>query len=201
MTSKKKVGVVLLAAGSSSRMGHNKMMFIHKGKTLLESAIQSAMNSKAEPVVVVSGANREQNETLINKHNVDLVFNENWESGIGSSLKCGLDKLMKNNKNLQAVIISVCDQPYLSSEVFDQLIDKYIQTGKPIIASSYGNAIGVPVLYDKAFFDDLKRIPDDRGAKQNIVDNASDETIATIQFEGGDVDIDTVEDIKKMEER
>lgn len=201
MTLKPEVGVIMLAAGSSSRMGHNKMMLVFQGITLLERTLMAAIDSKVNHLIAVTGANREENDNLIKKHKVKVVFNTEWEAGIGSSLKCGLQTILKEYKHLDAVIISVCDQTYLSSEVFDKLIDKYTQSGKPIIASTYGNTIGVPVLYDKIFFDELMRIPDDRGAKQSIVDHASSDSIATIQFEGGDVDIDTLEDLKKMEER
>ncbi len=198
-TFNKEIGIVLLAAGSSSRMGRNKMTIVYKGITLIDRAVQAALSSAVDHTVVVSGANRKQNESLISRSEVELVFNESWESGIGSSIKCGLKMMMMKNKKLDAVIISVCDQPSLSFEIFDKLVDTYAQTGKQIIASAYGGIRGAPVLYDKVFFEDLLNIPDEHGAKQHLVENASEKIMATIPFAGGEVDIDTVEDLKKID--
>jgi molybdenum cofactor cytidylyltransferase len=199
MTSNSEVGIVLLAAGSSSRMGQNKMKLSYRGIPLIERALQAALNSVADYTVVVTGANREQNDPLIKQFDVKVVFNKKWESGIGSSVKCGLKRMLEINKNLNAVIISVCDQPHLSSEIFDRMIASYVSSGKKIVASIYGGTKGVPVLYDRIFFPDLMSIPDEHGAKQYLVENASEQTLATVDFTGGEVDIDTLEDFTKID--
>jgi molybdenum cofactor cytidylyltransferase len=192
------VGIILLAAGSSSRMGHNKMMYVHKGKTLLEFAIQAATISQASDIVVVTGANREKNESIIKMSGLDVKYNKQWEAGIGSSIKCGLNYLIKKEKALDAVIVSVCDQPYLSSEIFDNLIRTYYTSGKKIVASAYADILGVPVLYDKSFFKQLQHIPDEKGARKHLFSKTDPNLIGSVPFPQGEIDIDTLEDLKKI---
>ncbi len=194
----KEIGIVLLAAGNSSRLGQNKLKYIHNGTTMLEKTIQAGIDSKATNLVVVTGANQIENEFLIQKTSVDTVWNENWKKGIGSSIKCGLQQIIEKHAELNAVIISVCDQPYLTSEVFDQLISAYTNSNKKIIASTYNNLLGVPVLYDQSLFDELLKIPDEHGAKKYIVDQAEKEILDTIPFPKGEIDIDTNEDLKNL---
>jgi molybdenum cofactor cytidylyltransferase len=106
--------------------------------------------------------------------------------------------MLKKHEKASAVIISVSDQPYLTHEVFNDLIDNYSSSEYKIIASEYDNAKGAPVLYDKIFFDDLLSIPNKHGAKQYLIENASKKIITTVPFPDGAVDIDTMEDLKKV---
>ena len=179
-------------------MGYNKLSFVINGKTILRHSVDAAINSKAESIVVVTGANREENETFIKDLDVNFVHNYSWEKGIGGSVKCGLNHLIQESTALDAVLISVCDQPYLTSEIFDQLINAYLHSDKKIIASLYQDSLGVPVLYDKSLFQNLLKIPDEHGAKKYIVDKAEKDMLDTIPFPKGEIDIDTIEDIKKI---
>jgi len=198
VNNKKKISIILLAAGSSSRMGMNKLMLKIENETLLESTLKSALCSSAGDVIVVFGANSEENESLIGQFSAKITVNEDWEKGIGSTIKCGLQKALAENPDLNAVIISVSDQPFLTKNIFDKLISKYLETGKPIVASDYSDSMGVPVLYDKSIFDELLEMPDEHGAKKHILVNAEKGIMATVPFPKGDVDIDTVEDLRRI---
>lgn len=198
MTEKIHIGIILLAAGDSSRMKQNKLMLKVKGKTLLENALVGSLQSSADKVILVTGAYEKEISKIIEKHSVETIHNTNWEKGIGSSIKCGLQKALADNPGLNAVIISVCDQPFLTKEVFDGLINIYIKSGKKIIVSAYSRSIGVPVLYDKRLFSELLRIPDRYGAKKYIIDKAPKHIIATFPFPKGEIDIDTMEDLKNL---
>jgi len=198
VNNKKKISIILLAAGSSSRMGMNKLMLKIENETLLESTLKSALCSSAGDVIVVFGANSEENESLIGQFSAKITVNEDWEKGIGSTIKCGLQKALAENPNLNAVIISVSDQPFLTKNIFDKLISKYLETGKPIVASDYSDSIGVPVLYDRSMLDELLKIPDEHGAKKHILVNAEKRIMATVPFPKGDVDIDTAEDLRRI---
>lgn len=198
LTRSDNIGIILLAAGSSSRFGHNKLLFMIDGMNLLDRTLQAATHCISDEILVVLGAKQEENQQILDEFNIQTIINENWEKGIGSSIKCGLEALLKKRKNLDAVIISVCDQPYLSSKIFDQLIDIYKESGKPIVASDYSVSIGVPVLYDKSMFAELLQIPDEHGAKKHILVHADKGIMTTIPFPKGDVDIDTMDDIKNL---
>ena len=198
MSQELNIGIILLAAGSSSRMGQNKLLFKNGRATLLENSLKSGINSKAKNVIVVLGSNKEENELITNQFQIKTALNINWGKGIGSSIKCGLRDLLNENSSLDAVIISVCDQPHLSSDIFDGLIETYKFIGKKIVAAAYANSIGVPVLYDKSLFGDLLKIPDEYGAKKYIIDKASEDIITTFPFPKGEVDIDTIEDLENI---
>lgn len=187
-----------MAAGSSSRMGHNKLGLVIYGISLLENSIKAAINSSAQNVLIVLGANNDENNRISDKFNVGTIVNKNWKNGIGSTIKCGLNSMIEKHYELDAVIISVCDQPYLSSNLFNQLIRKYKESGKQIVASDYTVSIGVPVLYDKSMFANLLQISDKHGAKKHILVHADSGMMTTVPFPKGDVDIDTKEDIKNV---
>jgi molybdenum cofactor cytidylyltransferase len=192
------IGIILLAAGSSSRMGKNKLLLDIREDSLLENAIKSALSSRANKVIVVLGANLEENLKVIQVEKVETVTNHRWKKGIGSSIKCGVKTMLENYPAISALIISVCDQPFLKNDQFNSLIEKYKETKKPVIASEYAGLKGVPVLYDQSMFQELLSMPDDSGAKMHILDKAKENTIATVPFPKGELDIDTLDDLKKL---
>lgn len=166
--------------------------------TLLENALLAATRSSADYVVVVTGANRSENEVVIHKFPVKIAFNNNWEKGIGSSIKCGLEWATANLKQLHAVIITVCDQPYLNKDVFNRLIGHYHKSGKKVVASAYNDSIGVPVLYDRSMFTDLMKIPDEEGAKKYILSSIENDLLEKVPFTKGEFDINDLNDFEKM---
>ena len=198
MNHRSNVAIILLAAGSSSRMGSNKLALKRENKTILESTLESAVNSMAKFVVVVLGANVSENSMITQYFQVITAENKNWKKGIGSSIKCGIQKALSENPNLDSIIISVSDQPFLSLELFNTLIEKHRESGKPIVASAYAGSMGVPVLFDKSIFPALLSISDESGAKRYILKNAEEDNLITIPFRGGEIDIDTPEDFEKL---
>lgn len=199
MADQKYTGIILLAAGSSERLGINKLEILFKGRTLLENAVLSASKSLANSIVVVSGFNEVPHEYLVND-SVHIIQNNQWKNGIGSSIKCGLKFLMGLDQPPGSVIISVCDQPYLTTSVFDQLILAYRAGHHRIIASEYMGTMGVPVLYDQSFFRELLSISDQQGAKKQLLET-NKEAIFTVPFINGHIDIDTLEDYHQLKEK
>lgn len=195
---KSTIGIILLAAGTAQRMKENKLLLKIGGKTLLEKTISAAQDSKVNFIITVFGAYAEENLKAVDKYPIETIINENWKDGIGSSIKTGLQKALENHPDIEAVIISVCDQPFLTNENFDGLIDTYKKTGKKIVASGYSNSIGVPVLYDKSLFSELLSLPDQYGAKKYIIMKADEKIITTFPFPKGEIDIDTLEDLKNL---
>ena len=125
-----------------------------------------------------------------------IVQNDSFEEGIASSIRKGLSTLIENFKGLKGVIFLVCDQPYLSQNVLTELIKSADETGKKIISSAYGDTTGIPVLFDKSFFGKLLALKGDIGAKKLIQENLAD--AATIDFPGGSIDIDTMQDFESV---
>jgi len=190
------IGIIVLAAGSSSRMGRSKQLLEIDGQPLLCRCVEHALAASPSRVVVVLGANEKPHRGLLEKLPVEIVSNFYWKTGMGSSIKTGLNYLIQSNGELDGVILMVCDQPALTSEHLLKLIQKFHEKKKAIIASSYSKSNGVPVLFSRSFFSNLLLLNDDQGAKK-IVQQFPDQ-VETVAFPKGSIDLDTEEDYQKF---
>jgi len=185
-----KCAIIILAAGNSSRLGSPKQLLEVNGQKLLAHVVGQACMSKADDVYVVLGSSVDTLVSLVNSYDVKIIVNKEWEKGMGSSLKKGIIEVNKQSP-YDAVIISVCDQPYLTSDIYNQLID---QTGpQKIIVSAYSDGhFGPPSLFRKSQFSQLLNINDGAGAKSVIKKYGG--ALGMVPFEKGDIDLDTKED-------
>ena len=189
-------GIIILAAGSSSRLGRSKQSLLFNGKTLLQNTIDESAKSTLGPIIVVLGANAEE---LKNSHQFNMakaIINQYWRKGMTTSIRAGLKSMLEKNSNVEDVIITVSDQPFLNNKIFKALNTRKEQTQKSIIASDYAQTMGVPALFNKKFFDQLMDLKGEDGAKKLFELYPSE--IATISFENGNIDIDTEEDYKNL---
>ncbi len=196
MPSINKIGVVILAAGSSSRFGEPKQLLQHNGKSLLQNTIDAALNSSADAVVEVLGANAEKLTNEIDRSGINTIINSEWSEGMASSVRNGLNELLFISPSTDAVIFMVCDQPYVSSHLINDLINTQKQTGKPIVTCNYGEAIGPPALFHKSLFNELMQLKGDFGARKIIQEHA--DQVATVSFPDGKIDIDTLDDYDSL---
>jgi molybdenum cofactor cytidylyltransferase len=190
-------GIIILAAGASTRMGQSKQLLPVKGEPLLLRSINTAIHSGAKKIVVVLGANEKAHRDLIGDLNVESVFNERWQTGMGSSIKAGLSALPELSSSLEGIVVLVCDQPLLTADHIRQLISKHTETSKPIVASGYAATSGVPVFFHKSYFGQLMGLKDEQGAKKVIQENPGD--VALQPFPQGEIDLDTPEDYDRFE--
>ena len=123
--SKAKIGGLLLAAGGSSRLGQPKQLLQFEGKTLIRRAAETLVISQCDPIVVVLGAEIEGFNSEIADLRVDICINENWQTGMSSSIISGLGSLLEIEPELDAVVITLCDQPYVNSADIDILITAF----------------------------------------------------------------------------
>ncbi|MBT1696523.1 nucleotidyltransferase family protein [Fulvivirgaceae bacterium PWU4] len=192
----KEFGIVMLAAGASTRMGQSKQLLPVKGEPLLLRSVNAAILSGAQKIVVVLGANEKAHRDLIRDLKVEIVFNERWETGMGSSIKTGLRALLDLNPSLEGIVVLVCDQPLLTADHIRQLVTKHTETSKPIVASGYAATSGVPVFFHKVYFGKLMKLKDEQGAKKVIQQNSGDVTLQP--FPQGEIDLDTPEDYERF---
>jgi len=186
------ISLVLLAAGSSSRLGQSKQMLPVDGVPLLQQAATTALASGVADVIVILGANEQPHKNAIHGLPVTTIANHYWKSGIGSSIKSGLNYLIRKSPDTEAVILMVCDQPTLTSQHLRNLIQTFKQTGAPIIASQYADTLGVPALFARSFFTNLLMLRDEQGAKKLIEQFQAQ--VKGVYFPEGSIDIDTQED-------
>jgi molybdenum cofactor cytidylyltransferase len=187
--------LIILAAGASGRLGFPKQTLLYKGKTLLETAIEAGLKSKCDEVNVVLGANAEAIESGIKNYNINIIHNPNWADGMASSIAAVVNSLQANIA-VRSVVIMLCDQPFVNRAIIDSLLYKQQQTGKPIVACTYKDTVGVPALFSRSLFDQLLLLQGQEGAKKIITDYP--EAVATIPFEKGGIDIDTLADYEEL---
>jgi molybdenum cofactor cytidylyltransferase len=188
------IGIIILAAGASTRMGEPKQLLPIRDQTLLAKVLKTALGSSAKYVITVLGANENILRDAIEWHSVGIVNNTTWEKGIGSSIKAGVQSLMSSVSNLNGVILVVCDQPLLTSQHLTKLIEASEQAQEKIIASAYANTLGAPVCFPKKYFQHLLTLEDHEGAKK-IIQQFSNE-VTSIDFPGGEIDLDTMDDYR-----
>ena len=176
-------------------MGRSKQLLEINGEAMLCKCVKIALTANPDNVVVVLGANEKHHREVIEKFPVKIISNHFWKTGMGSSIKTGLNYLLQSGSELDAVIILVCDQPSLSSEHLQRLTDTFTGTQKPIVASAYANSSGVPVLFGRSFFSNLLLLPDDQGAKKLV--QQFPERVELVDFPEGADDLDTEEDLQK----
>lgn len=191
------IGIILLAAGGSTRMGQPKQFPHYQGRTLLRRAVEAGKQSGCEPLIVVVGHHVDQAvQDLAGIAEAIIEPNPDWQRGMGTSLRTGLRRLLAESPHAAGAIIVLCDQPHVQAKHVRQLCEVHVATGKGVIASEYGQTLGPPCLFAATWFDRLLAIADDEGAKRLILKAADDRAIVPLP-EGG-VDIDTPGDYETL---
>lgn len=185
----KEVGIVILAAGQSSRMGTPKQNLVYNNETFLNRNIQTALETSASSLLVVLGAFAEKIEK---KDAVNYVINPNWVRGMGSSVALGSKEILQSNSQLSGILLMLCDQPFVTKNLLNRLIESFQkQNEKSIIVCEYDNTVGVPVLFGKKYFEKLQQLNEKTGAQKIIHSHLED--ALKIFFPQGKWDIDTPE--------
>jgi molybdenum cofactor cytidylyltransferase len=190
-----KTGIILLAAGSSSRLGRSKQLIEYQGKTLIQKAIDEANKSRADCLVVVLGANADRIQTGFEPSSALFIVNPHWEQGMSSSMQAGLRFLMAKEA-IDQVLLMLCDQPFVDASLLDQLITSKETSGKGIVAAAYSNTLGVPALFDTRYFEELSQLTGSEGAKKVIFNHQAE--VHALDFPLGAVDLDTEEEVNQF---
>ncbi len=190
------VGIIVLAAGASTRLGEPKQLITLNGVTLLRRAVLTALATSHRPIVVVLGATSHLFRGELDGLDVAIVENKNWADGMGSSIRCGMEHLLSIQPSLDAALLMLCDQPFVSVGLLNALVEKHRATPESIIACDYGETVGVPVLFPKRVFFDLLCLRGSEGAKKLIVA----QSYSTISFPDGVFDVDTPADVVKLQQ-
>ncbi len=187
--------IVILAAGASSRLGQPKQLLEFLGKPLLQHTIDEALKSRVESIVLVLGSHADQIQEAIQSEGLILGVNPNWNEGMASSIRFGLNLMTSKSETVQHVLFLLADQPFISNLLINQLVEKQLAE-KSIVACDYGNQVGVPAIFSRNYFDELFELKGDRGAKKLF--HKHSDNLQTIPFEKGIIDIDTLDDYRKL---
>jgi len=189
-------GIIILAAGSSSRMGQPKQRLVYQDKTLLQRAIEAAKGVQAHALLVVLGANNQTILDDVDSKHLDIVINPEWEQGMSSSIKSGITALQTLYPKVNDVLMMLCDQPFVGTELLIKLIEAKPPTDDAIVACKYKDTIGVPVLFSKDWFADLQDLKGEDGAKKLLLIHQN--KVVTVPFDQGSIDIDTPDDYQQL---
>ncbi len=193
-----KIAVLVLAAGSSTRLKEPKQLLNYKGKSLIEHAINTAIKSNIGPVLTILGSSRTKILDKLKSYQkkITIVENKNWKQGVGSSIKVGIEEVQKKYPNIYGVLIMLSDQPKIDVNHLIKMVRSHYTFGKNIIASGYGGSFGVPAFFHHSLFHYFDKLDGDHGAKPIISKLKRD--VHVIPNPKAELDIDTTEDYNKL---
>jgi molybdenum cofactor cytidylyltransferase len=195
---KKKINLVkkvILAAGSSKRYGEeNKLVQIFQKKPIINHTIDALLEMfEPQELLVVVGHEYTKIVRLINNPSIKIVNNIDYEKGIGTSISCAVQQL---ENYILGVMIIPADMPLLSKKDIKKLEDKFFELNfEKVIFPQYNSNIGNPVILPKSYFEILKNLDGDFGARSQI---KSKDYVTVNTDIGTSLDIDTKEEFNKQ---
>lgn len=188
--------IVILAAGSSSRLGQPKQLLQYKETVLLQRAIDIASEAGVENIIVILGAEKDKILKELNTEGISIVFNEQWQEGMASSIRNGISASLSFFPHTDGIIFMVCDQPFADAALLRDIIHMQKTNGYPIVACRYGEVTGTPALFHKSLFKELMTLKGDTGARKILINHQ--ENLGVVNFEDGSADIDTIADYENL---
>jgi CTP:molybdopterin cytidylyltransferase MocA len=177
------VAAIILAAGSSQRLGQPKQNVLLAGETLLQRAIRTAAAAHLSPIIVVTRS--AVHSSIATQTDTEFVINSNPDEGMASSIRCGTASL--ESKEVVGAVIMTCDQPAVTAAHLRTLrADENRITG-----SRYAHTIGVPAYFPRKSFAKLLQLSGDSGARTLL------QAAHSISAENLELDIDTQQDLDR----
>ncbi|MHC4170125.1 MAG: nucleotidyltransferase family protein [Planctomycetota bacterium] len=153
---------VVLAAGLSRRMGVQKLLLPFGGKTVIGHIVDQILAGAVDRTYVVVGHESERVRRELSERNVTIVSNPDYESGMLSSVRCGLAALPSE---CRAVLVTLGDQPSVTSKLIDQIVRSFDKGEKKILVPFYNGRRGHPVLFSTVYRDEILTCYDDVGLR------------------------------------
>lgn len=185
--------VIVLAAGSSSRLGSPKQLVAFAGTTLVHHACDVALQAAVGPVYVVLGSSLEQTRAQLAGLDVIEVVNEDWPEGMASSIRAGVAAASAHD----SCLVMTCDQPAVTASHLRALAEGGRGSADGIGASSYEGTAGIPAFFERRHFAALLALSGDRGAKSLI---AGARAAFMARLPGGGADVDRPGDVRMLEQ-
>lgn len=188
------VAIILLAAGTSRRFGALKQLQELDGETLLRRAARTALSTGCE-VTLVTGAEHDRISDAVQDLRLRRLHNPQWQRGMGHSLALAVHALMGGIVEPSALLVLLADQPLLSSQDLQSVLDAHRAEPDRIIAADYGERLGPPCLFPSRYFGELAALDGDRGAR-GLIEQHRDQ-LRTVPLPHAALDVDTPEDLAR----
>lgn len=192
-----RIAALVLAAGRSSRMGANKLLAEVDGIPMVLRAVNAARAARVSEVVVVTGHEAERIEALLAGRGARVVRNPDYENGMSTSLRRGLDALPAE---CEGVIVLLADMPRVSADHLDRLIDAFDDKAARIVVPQKDGRRGNPVLWPRAYFGEMREVQGDQGAREVLARHANDIVAVDMPDEAIFADVDTPEALARVTE-
>ena len=190
---------IVLAAGASRRLGRPKQLEPWGDTNLLGHVVARASAFPVDEVWVVVGHEYERVLAETDLGEAGVVENPEWEEGIASSLRVGLDALTRLSRCDTALIV-IGDQPDVSAEVVEELLESHRKAGKPVTIPKYRYTRGNPVVVDRSLWARVMSLEGDDGAKR--LWQAHPEWVNEVWFSSATPkDVDTESDVAELRPR
>jgi molybdenum cofactor cytidylyltransferase len=194
---KPRIGAVILAAGTSSRMGEAKQLLRLGATTLLDQVTENVRGSRVDEIVVVLGHEAETIKQTIATKKLKIVVNESYRQGMGTSLRAGLSALPSA---VDAALIVLADQPFVRSATFDQIIDHYQRSKAQIVIPIYKGFRGNPVLLDRSVFPEVMALTGDIGCRAIFGNHLEGIAKVPVEDVGILLDLDSKDDVARLQD-
>jgi molybdenum cofactor cytidylyltransferase len=197
MSVRGKVAGIVLAAGRSSRMGpNNKLLELVEGKPIIARVVEAAIASGAEPVIVVTGLERDRIEAALHGLGATFAHNPDFDEGMSGSIKAGLKIL---TKDCDGALILLGDMPEVEERDLKALIAAFADQGaEAICVPARAGRRGNPVLWGATYFPEMMQLRGDVGAKELIAEHRSHVIEVPVRSDGIFADVDTPEDLARL---
>jgi molybdenum cofactor cytidylyltransferase len=191
------IAAIIVAAGSSSRLGQPKQLLSIDGEPMLQRAVRIAREAGASPVFVVLGAHRELIASHIDLTSATIVTKNDWQEGLASSIRAGVRAVEQQAPDALGLLLTVCDQPRVTAEHLRSMIDAFaMRSESEAIASVYAGTRGIPAVFPWRASGDLCALRGDKGARGLLA--KAPWPVIEIPLEGGEIDIDRPEDLAEL---
>ena len=143
------VAGIILAAGASTRMGHNKLLIELEGEPLVRRAARRGLAAGLDPLLVVLGYEADRLRQALQGLAFTAVLNPRFSEGMNTSLSAGVAAMPAE---AEAALVLLADMPFVERAMIEEVVLRWRETGAPVVASRYGAAVAPPTLYARALF-------------------------------------------------
>ncbi|MBN1367823.1 MAG: molybdenum cofactor cytidylyltransferase [Dehalococcoidales bacterium] len=190
------ISAIILAAGESKRMGESKLLLKWRGASIFEETVDNYLASAANEVTVILGNQATEMEKLIGDRTVTVAINPAYAKGMSTSIVIGINVM---SPRTQGIMLALADQPSVTSQTIDKLIQVFQLRKKGIIVPTYHGQRGNPVIFDIKYRKELLALQGDTGGRDIVGRFYNDIQEVPVENRGVLIDIDTPEDYRRQQ--